>query len=161
MTSTSTTSFVPKDSSAWGRRVVADNNDRLLVVLIGGRRPRWSQWTPPVESRSLLRNDPTAWHVLDTGHFSLAGAQAKTALHYDKRTGRWGEPSGAVPTTHILKPAVTGLDDHDLNEHICLGAALLLGLSAASSHVASFGPERVIVVERYDRFWATDDSCRR
>jgi serine/threonine-protein kinase HipA len=56
-----------------------------------------------------------------------------------------------VPTTHILKPAVTGLDDHDLNEHLCLTAARLLGLYAASSRVASFGAERVIVLERYDR----------
>ena len=27
----------------------------------------------------LLRRDPTAWHTFDTGQFSLAGAQAKTA----------------------------------------------------------------------------------
>lgn len=47
--------------------------------------------------------------------FSLAGAQAKTALHLDTVTGQWGDPSGAIPTTHILKPAITGFDDHDLN----------------------------------------------
>ncbi|MBU2667569.1 HipA domain-containing protein [Actinoplanes bogorensis] len=56
-----------------------------------------------------------------------------------------------MPTTHILKPAITGFDDHDLNEHLCLRAAHLMGLRAAGSQVRSFGAERAIVVERYDR----------
>ncbi len=99
----------------------------------------------------ILRRDPTAWHVRNGGQFSLAGAQAKTALYYEPSTERWGDPSGAVPTTHILKPAVTGLDEHDLNEHLCLRAAKGLGIIAAASEVASFSGERAIVVERYDR----------
>lgn len=109
----------------------------------------------------LLRRDPTAWHTFDTGQFSLAGAQAKTALYYDRNTQRWGEPRGATPTTHILKPAVTGLDDHDLNEHLCLRAADLLGLPAASSYIGRFGSERVIVVERYDRLRRPDGAVTR
>lgn len=69
-----------------------------------------------------LREDSTAWLGESfTGQFSLAGAQAKTALLF--RDGRWGVPSGSTPTTHILKPAVAGFDDHDLNEHLCLDAA--------------------------------------
>ena len=69
-----------------------------------------------------LKADSTAWlGRAFTGQFSLAGAQAKTALL--NQDGRWGVPQGASPTTHILKPAVAGLDDHDLNEHICLDAA--------------------------------------
>lgn len=98
-----------------------------------------------------LRRDPTAWHAATTGQFSLAGAQAKTALHHDPATGRWGDPWGTVPTTHILKPAVTGFDDHDLNEHLCLETARALGLRAAVSTVMSFDGERAIVIERYDR----------
>jgi len=89
--------------------------------------------------------------VHGTGQFSLAGAQAKTALYFDERTSRWGDPSGAISTTHILKPAIGGLDDHDLNEHLCLSAARLLGLPAAMTEVLSLGAERVIAVTRYDR----------
>lgn len=33
-----------------------------------------------------------------------------------------------MPTTHILKPAIAGFDDHDLNEHLCLRAARLASL---------------------------------
>jgi serine/threonine-protein kinase HipA len=97
-----------------------------------------------------LREDATAWLGREfTGQFSLAGAQAKTALLYDD--GRWGVPSGSTATSHILKPAVAGLDDHDLNEHLCLDAARRAGLVVARTRVARFGEESAIVVDRYDR----------
>jgi serine/threonine-protein kinase HipA len=97
-----------------------------------------------------LRADTTAWLGQDfTGQFSLAGAQAKTALL--NLNGRWGVPSGAAATSHILKPAVAGFDDHDLNEHICLDAARRAGLVAARTSIARFDSESAIVVERYDR----------
>jgi serine/threonine-protein kinase HipA len=97
-----------------------------------------------------LRQDATAWLGRSfTGQFSLAGAQAKTALLFDD--GRWGVPSGPLPTTHILKPAVGGLDDHDLNEHLCLDAARRAGLLAARTSVRSFGDQTALVVTRYDR----------
>jgi serine/threonine-protein kinase HipA len=97
-----------------------------------------------------LREDGTAWLGREfTGQFSLAGAQAKTALlHQD---GRWGVPSGSMATSHILKPAVLGLDDHDLNEHLCLDAASRAGLVVARTRVSRFGDESAIVVDRYDR----------
>jgi serine/threonine-protein kinase HipA len=60
-------------------------------------------------------------------------------------------PSGGAATTHILKPAVAGLDDHDLNEHLCLAAARRVGLTAAHSWVGTFEDQSAIVVERYDR----------
>ncbi|HEV7773794.1 MAG TPA: type II toxin-antitoxin system HipA family toxin [Conexibacter sp.] len=97
-----------------------------------------------------LRADTTAWLGRSfTGQFSLAGAQAKTALLL--RDGRWGVPTGATPTTHILKPAVAGLDDHDLNEHLCLDAARRAGLIATRTRIERFGEETAVVVTRYDR----------
>ncbi len=97
-----------------------------------------------------LREDTTAWLGRDfTGQFSLAGAQAKTALL--NLNGRWGVPSGASATSHILKPALAGFDDHDLNEHLCLDAARRAGLVAARTSIARFDSESAIVVERYDR----------
>lgn len=113
------------------------------------------------ERLRILRGDPSAWHLARGGQFSLAGAQAKTALHHDAETGRWGDPSGAVPTTHILKPAIRGFDDHDLNEHLCLRAAHIAGLRTAASRVLSFGDERVVAVERYDRRRLTDGTVVR
>lgn len=97
-----------------------------------------------------LREDSTAWLGRGfTGQFSLGGAQAKTALLF--RDGRCGVPSGSTPTTHILKPAGSGLDDHHLNEHLCLDAASRAGLLVARTSVSRFGNETAVVVTRYDR----------
>lgn len=107
----------------------------------------------------LLRRDPTAWQTGPAeGQFSLAGAQAKMALLWDG--SQWGRPSGRIPTTHIVKPAIEGFDDHDLNEHLCLRAARLAGLRSATSEIVAFGDERAIVVERYDRVWRDDEIVR-
>lgn len=66
-----------------------------------------------------LRADHAAWRIpQDTGQFSLAGAQPKTALLYEN--GRWGVPSGRTPTTHILKPLTGEFDGHAENEHVCM-----------------------------------------
>ena len=110
-------------------------------------------WLSEAEVATRLRDlkeDSTTWLGRSfTGQFSLAGAQAKTALLY--QDGRWGEPSGAAATTHILKPAVVGFDDHDLNEHLCLDAARRVGLVVARTRIKRFGDETAVVVDRYDR----------
>lgn len=106
-----------------------------------------------------LKEDSTAWLGRSfTGQFSLAGMQAKTALLF--KDGRWGEPSGSIATSHILKPAVAGLDDHDLNEHLCLDAARRAGLLVARTRVARFGDESAIVIDRYDRRIVDGDVVR-
>ncbi|WP_433723754.1 type II toxin-antitoxin system HipA family toxin [Actinoplanes sp. CA-051413] len=125
--------------------------ERVEAVLGGDGGVKWLGEDEVAERLRTLRADPTSWHVHNSGQFSLAGAQAKTALYLDPDTGRWGEPWGAAPTTHILKPAVAGLDEHDLTEHLCLAAAQRAGMPAAHSSVVSFAGERAIVVERYDR----------
>lgn len=85
----------------------------------------------------------------DVGQFSLAGAQPKIALLFDN--GRWGVPSGRIPTTHILKPPTGEFDGFAENEHFCFRLAHALELPAAPSAVLRFGEEVAICVERYDR----------
>jgi serine/threonine-protein kinase HipA len=104
-----------------------------------------------------VRRDQTAWlGSRGDGRWSLAGAQAKIALRFEG--GKWGEPVGDEPTTHILKPAVAGLDEHDLNEHLCLRALANLGIRSARTSVEQFEDERVIVVTRYDRARRAQDG---
>jgi serine/threonine-protein kinase HipA len=125
--------------------------------------PSGVEWLTDDDVAHLLREvrvDRTAWlgsHGA-AGRWSLAGAQAKIALRYDGR--RWGRPFGRSATTHILKPAIAGLDEHDLNEHLCLQAARGAGLLAARSHVIAVADERAICIERYDRV-ATDVDVAR
>ena len=98
----------------------------------------------------LLQADHSAWRApRDTGQFSLAGAQPKTALLLE--AGRWGIPSGPTPTTHILKPRTAAFDGHAENEHFCLALARRLGLPTARSAIVRFEDQSAIVIERYDR----------
>ena len=124
--------------------------DELERVLGRGGEVTWLDEDEVAQRLRDLREDSTAWLGRSfTGQFSLAGAQAKTALLLDE--DHWGVPSGPIPTTHILKPAVTGFDDHDLNEHLCLEAARGARLVAARSTISQFADETAVVVRRYDR----------
>jgi serine/threonine-protein kinase HipA len=141
---------VGEDCAGAVQFVSPDRVDELL------RRPGSLSWLSEEEVAERLRDlraDSTAWLGRSfTGQFSLAGAQAKTALLH--RNGRWGIPAGSIPTTHVLKPAVAGLDDHDLNEHLCLDAARRAGLIAARTRIERFVEETAVVVTRYDRITA-------
>jgi serine/threonine-protein kinase HipA len=110
----------------------------------------WLEESDIATRLKTLREDQSAWRRPgDTGQFSLAGAQPKTALLL--QDGKWGVPSGRIPTTHILKPPTGAFDGHAENEHFCLALARALGMPAASSTVTHFGDEVAFVVERYDR----------
>ncbi len=123
------------------------------VVALERQEPFQVEWLTEAEVAerlALLERDHAAWRApQDTGWFSLAGAQPKTALLWHE--GRWGVPRGRTPTTHILKPPIPGLDGHVVNEHLCLALAREVGLPAASTEVRRFGEHQVVVVERYDR----------
>ena len=98
-----------------------------------------------------LRTDPSSWLAnTDEGQFSLAGMQSKFALQYDE--GRWWRPTGATPTTHIIKPASTSFQEYDLDEHLSQRLAAAVGLIAARTDLVTFAGERAVVVERFDRF---------
>ena len=97
-----------------------------------------------------LRSDFTAWSSSPAAAaFSLAGAQAKTALHFVE--GRWYRPIADAATTHILKPAPPHFVDLDLVEHLSCEAAALLGLATAETRCDFIEDERVLIVTRYDR----------
>jgi len=125
--------------------------ERLDAVINGeGGEVAWLEEAEIAARIRQLREDQSAWRRPDdTGQFSLAGAQPKTALLL--QDGRWGVPSGRIPTTHILKPPSADFDGHAENEHFCLALARALGLPTANSTVMHLENEVVFVVDRYDR----------
>ena len=89
---------------------------------------------------------------------SLAGAQEKTAL---LRVGRhWLRPTGATPTTHILKlPLGTFPQGIDMslsveNEWLCAQLLRAYGVPVSNCWIERFGRYKVLVVERFDRQFA-------
>jgi serine/threonine-protein kinase HipA len=108
----------------------------------------------------LRRSAASGVPLSEHGQWSLAGAQAKLALAY--ADGQWGVPFGAVPTTHIVKPAVPGFEHFDAFEVTCLRAARLLGLSTAHAWLQPLvdGTHAAVVV-RYDRVAGSDGSILR
>lgn len=153
----------------WAKRFqVSARNPFALLAAVGEDCPGAVQLIPPnqelqsrenvkrltrreLEARILtLKHDPGAGRLSeDTGQFSLAGAQAKTALYRIKNS--WAVPQGRTPTTHILKPEVGRIRHIASNEHFCLELARRLDLPAALSTVEVIGDVPVIIIERYDR----------
>jgi serine/threonine-protein kinase HipA len=92
----------------------------------------------------------------DDLRISLAGAQEKTALLW--HNGGWMRPHGSTPTTHILTLPL-GLVGHrkaDLsasveNEWLCMNLLAEFGLPVARIAILSFGSQKVLGVERFDR----------
>ena len=108
--------------------------------------------------RNLLRGGGTG-EGEEAFRISLAGAQEKLALL--RHRGRWCVPHGATPTTHILKlplGIVGGSRRIDLensveNEWLCAQLVGELGLPVAKTEMETFGDQKVLVVERFDREW--------
>ncbi len=93
---------------------------------------------------------------------SLAGAQEKTAL---LRVGsQWMRPMHATPTTHILKlplgdfPQGVDMRQSVENEWLCAQLLRAYDVPAAECWIDTFGRHKVLVVERFDRRFAPDDS---
>ncbi|CAD6549951.1 Serine/threonine-protein kinase toxin HipA [Paraburkholderia kirstenboschensis] len=92
----------------------------------------------------------------DDFRISLAGAQEKTALLWHDE--QWKRPHGATPTTHIFKLPL-GLVGNKLadlstsveNEWLCLRILRAYGLPVANTEIVTFGKQRVLSVERFDR----------
>src|SRR6201996_1213669 len=125
----------------------------------------------PLDEASVakLLRDTTATGVLGRHdpagdlRLSIAGAQEKTALLW--HDDQWAIPEGSTPTTHILKLplGLVGNMRADMrtsveNEWLCSKIVAAYGLPIASCDIATFEDQKVLVVERFDRRYASDGS---
>ncbi|MFK7886970.1 MAG: type II toxin-antitoxin system HipA family toxin [Gammaproteobacteria bacterium] len=111
-----------------------------------------------------LRTTPLGIDPRSEFRISLAGAQDKTGLL--KLNGEWHQPEGSTPTTHIFKPQIGQSGDFDLsrsveNEHFCMNLLGELGFEVAPTEIVDFYGTRVLVIERFDRHWASDGRLLR
>ena len=98
----------------------------------------------------------------DDFRISIAGAQEKTALLW--HAGAWHRPTGATPTTHLLKlpigsvPQGIDLSTSVENEWLCVAILKAYRIPVATCRMETFGEYRTLVVERFDRQLAPDES---
>jgi serine/threonine-protein kinase HipA len=122
----------------------------------------------PREIEEILRAVPTSrplGHDDEDGfRISITGAQEKIA--FLGMGGRWYQPRGATPTTHIFKLPLGliggfrgDLSDSVENEWLCAQFLQELGLPVAETGIARFGEQKVLIVKRFDRRWqGTEDA---
>lgn len=104
------------------------------------------------EIRALLE-DPIGSPLANapaTGKSSLGGIQPKVVLATVE--GKWAQAQGGFPTTHILKPQLSGhaasvIFDEEYRSRL----ARALGLADFSTEIISFEDLSTLVIERYDR----------
>lgn len=80
---------------------------------------------------------------------SLAGAQDKTAVVLIK--DRVAIPENNVPSTYILKPAISGYKETVENEYICMKVAAKLGIQIPNIQIGQANDTQYLLIERYDR----------
>ncbi len=109
------------------------------------------------------RTRPLGMRADDNFRISIAGAQEKTALL--KRDNQWHLPQGTTPTSHIFKLPIgqiehSGLDLSDSveNEWLCHLILKGYGLPVAHTEIGVFDGIKTLIVERFDRRWAQDDT---
>ncbi|MBB1029598.1 type II toxin-antitoxin system HipA family toxin [Dietzia sp. SLG310A2-38A2] len=108
--------------------------------------------------QSLITSRQPSWQAHGE-HWSLAGAQEKIALH--QRGGHWFRATGAIPTTHIIKPGVVDLKCQAYNEVLCQTAVREVGLPTASTEYVDFAGTPALVSRRWDRRVSRDGSVVR
>lgn len=90
---------------------------------------------------------------------SLAGAQIKLAI-YIASNGEYAIPLGGAPSTHIMKPTIKGYDGIVQNEAFCMRLAQAVRIKAANVEIGSTNGIDYLLVERYDRYFGTDQVRR-
>ncbi len=99
----------------------------------------------------------------DDFRISIAGAQEKTAFTWHQ--GSWCRPLGATPTTHIFKLplGLVGGARADMrtsveNEWLCARLLEQFGIPVPKSEIQVFGEQKVLVVERFDRRYVSEQG---
>lgn len=87
---------------------------------------------------------------------SLAGVQDKLPVVFDGE--RIGLPMLGAPSSHIIKPAIAGVEGSVFNEGFCMRLAHSLKLDVAKASIRRVNDQHYLLVKRYDRLFATDGN---
>ncbi len=96
---------------------------------------------------------------VDGVRISLAGVQDKAALCMIE--DELCIPLPDVPTTHILKPPIRGLEGSVENEYFCMALSQRAGLKTANVKLESAGGINYLLIERFDRHFEPGLKIKR
>ena len=121
-----------------------------------------TRWLDAAELQALLADMPQRPMLAGQQglRLSLAGAQDKLPVVVAD-DGRIGLPLFGAPSTHILKPAIAGLDGTVFNEAFCMRLAAALKLAVAPVQIHPVAQGAVLLVQRYDRLAAAGPTATR
>jgi serine/threonine-protein kinase HipA len=124
--------------------------------------------TPEIEGRPITDAELRQYLIelpkkplfagVDGIRISLAGAQAKAALCLIEN--KLCIPATGVPSTHILKPSITGLASSVENEYFSMRLAKLIGLLVCNVEIRKALDIEYLLIERYDRVILEDKIYR-
>lgn len=119
------------------------------------------QWLTDDELLAILDELPRRPMLAgnDGLRLSLAGAQDKLPVIFDGT--RIGLPRNGTPSSHILKPAIQGVDGSVINEGFCMALAAAMRLNSAPVMVHTLRDRSFLLVERYDRIVDSEGRRRR
>lgn len=119
------------------------------------------RWLDEVELLRLLDEMPKRPMLAgEEGlRLSLAGAQDK--LPVVAEGNRIGLPLFNSPSSHILKPAIVGVEGSVFNEGFCLALANALKLDTVKAEIRRINDRQYLLVERYDRQVTADGRLMR
>jgi DNA-binding XRE family transcriptional regulator len=102
------------------RRRALRLDQKTLADKVGVSR----QWIVDIEKGKIERESGYASTAFR--HFSTSGDRMAHAQRNRRDKGRWGVPSGRMPTTHILKPPTGHFDGMERTNISALNWAALL-----------------------------------
>ncbi len=100
--------------------------------------------------------------IVVKSHLSLTGASGKVGLYFDSQSGKWYQPIGDAPSTHIVKQSHVRLNRIVTNEQLCLMTARNLGIATAESFPimtdTAGSDDLLLATKRYDREFALTNN---
>lgn len=109
-------------------------------------------WLSDAELADHLRSLPRRPLLIDEDEgivLSLAGVNDKAAVIY--RKGGIGLPKNGMPSTHIIKVDIPGLEDSIKTEFFCLELARNVGLRTPRASIEVVEDQTFMLMQRYDR----------
>ena len=115
--------------------------------------PSYEELTIEQVKRLAAEGATKSTELLVRSHLSLTGASGKVGLYFHE--GKWYQPLGTAPSTHIVKQSHVRLQHIVENERLALLTADILGIPVIKSFIVNADSFRdsdvLLATERYDR----------